>query len=225
MFLNDLRKTIPYTLPILTGYAFLGIAYGVLMNRSGLEVYWTLAMSSIVFAGALQFASISILLGLFNPLSAFSLALLVNIRHIFYGVSMLPKYRNMGLKKIPTIFMMADEAFSIQTGTDAPEGINAQSFYFLTALIAYVYWNGFSVLGHFMGSLIPSHIIGFDFVLTALFYLLFLNQWDNLKNRQYLFLGLASSLLSLFVFGKQNFLLPSMFFILMYLLIKRSHDE
>lgn len=225
MLFKGLRKTFPYTLPILTGYAFLGIAYGVLMNRSGLEVYWTLAMSSIVFAGALQFASISLLLGVFNPISAFSLALLVNIRHIFYGVSMLPKYRNMGLKKIPTIFMMADEAFSIQTGTETPDGIKAQSFYFLTALIAYVYWNGFSVLGYFMGTLIPSHFIGFDFVLTALFYLLFLNQWDKHKNRPYLFLGLGSSLVSLLMFGKQNFLLPSMFFILMYLLFKRTYDD
>lgn len=99
------------------------------MNRSELEAYWTLAMSAIVYAGALQFASIALLVGIFDPLSAFSLALLVNIRHIFYGVSMLPKYRNMGVKKIPTIYMMADEAFSVQTGTDIPSGLVVQNFF------------------------------------------------------------------------------------------------
>jgi 4-azaleucine resistance transporter AzlC len=225
MLVKALKKTFPYTLPILTGYAFLGIAYGVLMNRSGLEAYWTLAMSSLVFAGALQFASISLLLGAFNPLSAMSLAILVNIRHIFYGVSMVPKYRNMGLKKILTIFMMADEAFSIQTGTEVPKDVEAHQYYFLTALIAYVYWNGFSIFGHYLGSLIPERIIGFDFVLTALFYLLFLTQWQEKAHRSYLSLGFFSSLFSLWIFGKQNFLLPSMMFILLFLFIKGSKDD
>ena len=144
------------------------------MNRSGLEFYWVMAMSSIVFAGALQFAAIPLLISVFNPIAAFTLALLVNIRHIFYGISMLPKYRNMGLKKFFTIYMLADEAFSVQAAVELDDEVNHGWFYFWVGLICYLYWNSFSLLGFFLGQFVPSSIQGFDFVLTALFYILFL---------------------------------------------------
>ncbi len=225
--IQSLKKAFPYTLPILTGYAFLGLAYGLLMNRTGLSFTWVMAMSGLVFAGALQFAAIPLLTGLFNPLAAFTLALLVNIRHVFYGISMLSKYRNMGIKKFFTIYMMADEAFSIQAAVDLKEEDNPQLFYFFTALICYLYWNSFSLMGYFLGQYVPSSIVGFDFVLTALFYILFLNQWEHPEHRPYLLIGVGATLISLFVLGKSNFLLGSMVLILLliFMVKEKKHDE
>lgn len=219
---ESLKKAFPYTLPILTGYGFLGLAFGLLMNRAGLEFYWVLAMSGIVFAGALQFAGIALLTAAFNPIAAFTLSILVNIRHIFYGISMLPRYRNMGIKKIPTIFMLADEAFSVQVGIEVPKGIDSSWFYFWISFINYMYWNVFSLMGFYLGQLVPSSIKGFDFVLTALFYILFLNQWENKEHRPFLLIGFFSTLFSLFILGKQNFLLGSMIIILIAVLFMKG---
>lgn len=223
---QSLKKAFPYTIPILTGYGFLGLAYGLLMNRSGLEFYWVMAMSGIVFAGALQFAAIPLLISVFNPIAAFTLALLVNIRHIFYGISMLSKYRNMGIKKFFTIYMMADEAFSVQAAVELDDQVNHGWFYFWIALICYLYWNSFSLLGYFLGQFVPSDIQGFDFVLTALFYILFLNQWEHKAHRRYLIIGTLSTLVSLLVLGSSNFLLGSMILILVAILLIKEpqHD-
>ena len=223
---QSLKKAFPYTLPILTGYAFLGLAYGLLMNRSGLEFYWVMAMSSIVFAGALQFAAIPLLISVFNPIAAFTLALLVNIRHIFYGISMLPKYRNMGLKKFFTIYMLADEAFSVQVAIELDDEVNHGWFYFWVGFFCYLYWNSFSLLGFFLGQFVPSSIQGFDFVLTALFYILFLNQWEHKEHRFYLIVGVLATFISLIVFGQSKFLLGSMFLILVAIIFKKEpkHD-
>ena len=220
--LKLIKSVIPYTLPVFTGYAFLGIAFGILMSRTGLSPVWTFLMSSVVFAGALQFAGIGLLIGAFNPIAAFTLALMVNIRHLFYGLSMINHYRDMGRTKFFTIFSMADEAFSINVAAEIPEGIKASSFYFLVSLLCYGYWNGFSLVGHLLGSFIPPTLIGFDFVLTALFYILFLNQWKQSSHRPYLSLGLASTLLALILVGKTQFLLVSMGFILLGLLILKG---
>lgn len=207
---KQIKAIFPLTLPVLTGYAFLGIAFGILMKRSGLALIWTFLMSSVVFAGALQFAGIGLLLSTFNPLAAFSLALLVNIRHLFYGLSMVTHYKDMGRKKWFTVYSMADEAFSIQAAAKIPAGINSPDFYFWVSLLCYLYWNAFSLVGHLLGGLIPSSIKGFEFVLTALFYLLFLNQWKTSSHRPYLLLGFISTGISLLLVGKTNFLVLSM---------------
>ncbi len=223
---QSLKKAFPYTLPILTGYGFLGLAYGLLMNHSGLDFYWVMAMSGIVFAGALQFAAIPLLISIFNPIAAFTLAILVNIRHIFYGISMLSRYRNMGIKKFFTIYMLADEAFSVQVAVELDNETNHGWFYFWIGLICYMYWNSFSLLGFFLGQFVPSSIQGFDFVLTALFYILFLNQWEHQKHRPYLMIGVIATLLSLLVLGPNNFLLGSMVLILLAIIFKKEpqHD-
>lgn len=216
------------TLPVLTGYAFLGIAFGILVNRSGLSIVWTFALSAIVFAGALQFASVGLLIGVFNPLAAFTLAVLVNVRHLFYGISMLERFKGLGKKKPMVIYMMADEAFSINSAAQIPTSIDSSWFYFWTSLLCYLYWSLFSLLGHGLGFWIPSSIVGFDFVLTALFYILFLNQWEHPAHRRYLSLGLGATLVSLWILGKSQFLLGSMVLILVGLFWMKpkgaSHD-
>lgn len=210
MKLNALKLAFPTTLPVLTGYLFLGIGYGILMNKSGLSLSLTFIMSSLVFTGAMQFASIPLFLSSFNPLSILILALMVNLRHLFYGISLLPKYKNLGFKKFFMIFALSDETFSINVATKIPADINPSWFYFFVSLLDYIYWNLASILGFLLASQIPNNLKGIDFVLTALFYVLFLNQWQTKQNRSYLLLGLICTLIALILVGKTQFLLLAM---------------
>ncbi|HET6785642.1 MAG TPA: AzlC family ABC transporter permease [Erysipelotrichaceae bacterium] len=210
MKLKALKSAFPITLPVFTGYLFLGIGYGILMNKSGLSLPLTFIMSSLVFTGAMQFASIPLFLSSFNPISLFLLAMMVNLRHLFYGISLLPKYKNLGLKKFFMIFALSDETFSINVATRVKEDINPAWFYFFVTLLDYLYWNIASIIGFLLASQIPNNIKGIDFVLTALFYVLFLNQWEVKQNRTYLLLGLFCTTLALVLVGKTQFLLLSM---------------
>ena len=210
---QTLKVAFPLTLPVLTGYLFLGLAYGILMSDKGFSILWTFLMSSVVFAGALQYAAIALLASTFNPLVAFFLALLVNIRHLFYGISMLDRYK--GLKgKALMIFGMADEAFSINVANDVPQGIDPSSFYLSITVLCYLYWNMAYLSGHLLSFLIPESIKGFDFVLTALFFVMFLNQWKTKDHRKFLLLGVIATVIALVFFGKTQFLLGAMVFII-----------
>jgi 4-azaleucine resistance transporter AzlC len=213
-------------LPILAGYLFLGFAYGILMYDKGFSIIWTILMASCVFAGAMQFAAIPLLLSTFNPLLAFMMTLLVNVRHIFYGLSMLDKYKDAGWKKIFMIFMMADEAFSVSVAATIDDKVNKQWFYFFVSLICYLYWQAACIGGHLFAIFIPTKLIGLDFTLTALFYVMILNQWDKVANRKYVFLGFTLTLLALILVGKTQFLLVAMILMLLALVPKweKRHD-
>jgi 4-azaleucine resistance transporter AzlC len=215
--MKNLRETFkivfPLTLPVLAGYLMLGMAYGILMSDKGFSILWTFLMSSVVFAGALQYAAVTLLASTFNPLLAFLLALLVNIRHLFYGISMLDRFK--GLKgKAFMIFGMADEAFSINVANEVPQDVDPSTFYLVTTGLCYLYWQLSCLTGHLLSVFIPDSIKGFDFVLTALFFVMFLNQWKTKDNRSYLLLGVVSTLIALMLFGKSQFLLGSMAFII-----------
>jgi 4-azaleucine resistance transporter AzlC len=230
--MKNLRETFkivfPLTLPVLAGYMMLGMAYGILMSDKGFSIVWTFLMSAVVFAGALQYAAVTLLASTFNPLLAFLLALLVNIRHLFYGISMLDRFK--GLKgKAFMIFGMADEAFSINVANEVPQDVDPSTFYLMTTGLCYLYWQLSCLSGHLLSVFIPDSIKGFDFVLTALFYVMFLNQWKTKDNRSYLLLGVLSTLIALMIFGKSQFLLGSMVFIILGLFalerVKgQSHD-
>jgi 4-azaleucine resistance transporter AzlC len=213
MKLKALKAAFPLTLPVLTGYLFLGIAYGLLMSNQGFSIIWTILISSAVFAGALQFASIPLLMAAFNPIAALLLALLVNIRHIFYGIALLGKYRNIGIKKNIMIFTLADEAFSINVATNPQPGIDAGWYYFFVNLLCYSYWQLACFSGHLLGAWMPDDIIGLDFVLTALFFVLFLNQWKKKENRKNLLIGVFATAFSLFIVSRAQFLLVAMILI------------
>jgi 4-azaleucine resistance transporter AzlC len=215
--MKNLKETFkivfPLTLPVLAGYLMLGMAYGILMSDKGFSILWTFLMSSVVFAGALQYAAVTLLASTFNPLLAFLLALLVNIRHLFYGISMLDRFK--GLKgKAFMIFGMADEAFSINVANEVPQDVDPSTFYLVTTGLCYLYWQLSCLTGHLLSVFIPDSIKGFDFVLTALFFVMFLNQWKTKDNRSYLLLGVVSTLIALMLFGKSQFLLGSMAFII-----------
>ena len=220
-----LKAAFPYPLPILTGYMFLGLAYGILMNKKGFGVGWTALSSITIFAGAMQYVSLTLLTAPFNPLYTLVLTLMVNARHVFYGISMLERYKNSGRLKIPTIFCMADEAFSINCSVNPPEGVDGGWFYFWVSLLNYLYWIFYGCIGNLVGNIIPFETKGLDFVLTALFVVIFINQWLEQKRHTAALVGLLCSFLCLLVFRPQNFLIPSMLAILASLLLMRGKIE
>lgn len=217
-FVPALRAAFPYTVPVLTGFLFLGIAYGVLMNAKGYGPLWSTLMSAVAFGGSMQFVAISLLTTVFDPVQAFLLSCMVNARHLFYGLSMLEKYRGLGKARIPLIYVLCDETFSLVSTVDPPEGIDRKSFYLSISLLNYSYWVGGTALGGFLGSFIPFDTTGMDFALTALFVVLFLELWKKRENRPAGVIGICSTVLCLILFGAENLVIPAMVMIVAILL-------
>ena len=213
-----LRAAFPVTIPVLTGYLCLGAAYGVLMGTNGYGLGWTLAMSLLCFAGSMQFVAVTLLTVAFDPLQAFVLALMANARHIFYGLAVLDKYKGLGKVRAFLIFALTDETFSLVSTVEPPEGVSRRDFYFWISLLNYGYWVAGSAAGALLGSLITFDTTGLDFVLTALFVVLFLEQWKKRENRAAGIIGIACAVVSLAVFGPDNMVIAAMVLILVTLL-------
>ncbi len=220
-----LRAAFPYTLPILTGFLFLGTAYGIYMRGLGFSFLYPMLMSLTIFAGSMEFVTASLLLGSFHPLQAFLLTLMVNARHLFYGVSMLEKFRGTGKKKWYLIFGMCDESFSVNCAAKIPEDVDPGWFMFFVTLLNHFYWFAGATLGGLVGGLIQVEIPGIDFVMTALFVVIFLEQWSS--SRQHLpgLAGLAASAVCLTVLGPDHFILPAMAAIVGLLSLLRGRLE
>ncbi len=220
-----LRCAFPYTIPIFAGFWFLGLTYGIYMNVSGFSFWYPMLMSLTIFAGSIEFVTVNMLLGAFNPLQALAMTLMINARHLFYGLSMLDKYKNMGLKKVYLIFGMCDESFSINYTADIPEGVDRGWFMFFVTLLNHFYWFSGSTLGGIFGSFINFNTKGLDFVMTAMFVVIFLEQWLKEKQHTSAIFGLGLSLLCLAAFGAEGFLIPSMLAILVVLTVLRRPLE
>ena len=220
-----LAAAFPYTIPIFAGFWFLGMTYGIYMNVSGFSFLYPMLMSITIFAGSMEFITVDLLLGSFNPVQAFLMTLMINARHLFYGISMLDKFRGTGLKKLYLIFGMCDESFSINYTAKIPPDVDRGWFMFFVTLLNHFYWFSGSTLGGIFGSLIHFNTEGLDFVMTAMFTVIFLEQW--LKDRQHIsaLLGLGISLLCLWIFGADNFIIPSMAAMLMMLTLLRKPVE
>ena len=216
------KAAFPLTIPVLTGFAFLGIAYGILMEKKGYGPLWSLLMSSIAFCGSMQYVAITLLTAVFDPLQAFLLSLMVNARHLFYGICMLKKYKKLGPVKNFLIYVLCDETFSIVSSAKVPEDIDRKWFYFWVSFLDYSYWVVASVIGGFLGSVITMNTRGLDFVLTALFAVIFTEQLRKADSRISALIGAACSILCLLVFGPQNFIIPSMIAILFVLTIMKG---
>ena len=219
------KAALPYTLPICVGFLFLGMSYGFLMRSKGFSVGYPLFMSMFIFAGSMEFVTVNLLLSAFHPLSAFLLALMVNARHLFYGISMLDKYENTGWKKFYLIYGMCDESFSINCTVTPPEDVDKGWFMFFVTLLNHFYWFFGATLGGIFGSFIHFNTEGLDFVMTAMFVVIFLEQWLKEKNHLSSLLGLGLSLLCLIAFGADHFLIPSMAAILAVLTLLRAPLE
>lgn len=212
-----LKAAFPHTLPVLAGFLFLGIAYGILMKSIGYGAGWTFLMSFLIFAGSMQYVGITLLTTTFNPLYALFITLMVNARHIFYGISMLEKFKGTGRFKPYLIFAMCDESFSILCSAKPEEDIDKNWFMFFIAFLNRWYWIVGSVLGAFLGEYIKFDTKGLDFALTALFVGIFINQWQEQKNHFPAVAGVLSSAVCLLIFGPGNFIIPSMLLILLIL--------
>lgn len=223
--LGAFKAAFPHTVPILAGFLFLGFTYGIYMNVSGFSFVYPMLMSMTIFAGSVEFVTVNLLLGSFNPLQAFLIALMVNARHLFYGISMLDRYKGTGWKKFYLIFGMCDESFSINYTADIPDGIDKGWFMFWVNLLNQFYWVCGATLGGLLGSLIKFNTKGIEFVMTAMFVVIFLEQWLKEKNYTALLLGLGLSLASLLLFGRDNFIIPAMAAMLLILTVIRKALE
>ena len=207
----------PYTIPIFAGFWFLGMTYGIYMNVSGFSFWYPLLMSITIFGGSLEFIAVSMLLAPFAPLQVFIMTLMIQARHLFYGISMLDKYKDTGWKKPYLIFGMCDETFSINYTADIPKDIDRGWFYFFVTLLNHFYWVSGATIGGIVGGLFTFNTEGLEFVMTAMFVVIFLEQWLKEKRHISEWTGLAASIVCLLVFGADNFLIPTMICVLIVL--------
>jgi 4-azaleucine resistance transporter AzlC len=219
------RSAFPYTVPILAGFVFLGIAYGIFMNTLGFSAIYPILMSLLIFAGSMEFVAANILLVSFNPINALFLTLMVNARHLFYGISMLDKYRGTGKKKMYLIYGLCDESFSINGTVDVPKNVDKGWFMFFVTLLNHLYWVIGSAIGGVFGSTVKFNTEGLDFVMTALFVVIFIEQWMKEERHHSALAGLGLSIVSLIIFGGNNFIIPAMLAILGILTLLRKPLE
>lgn len=217
-----LRAAFPATIPVLTGYLCIGMAYGLLMANAGYGVFWALLLSLLCYAGSMEFVAVSLLTAGFDPVQALLMALMINARHAFYGLSMLEKYRGTGWARPFLIFSLTDETFSLVSTLEPLDGATRRDFYFWISLLDYLYWQMGSVLGALIGGLLPFDTTGLDFALTALFIVLFLEQWRKRENRPVALIGLGCTAASLAVVGADRLVIPAMVLILAVLLGGRN---
>lgn len=217
-----LRAAFPRTLPVLTGFLVLGLAYGVLMQTKGYGVFWAVLMSAVAYCGSMQFVAITLLTAAFDPAQAFLLSIMVNARHLFYGVSMLERYKGLGKVRGFLIFTLCDEAFSISYATSPPEGVAQKHYYVAVSALVYSYWIIGTLLGGLVGSLVTFNTTGLDFVLPALYVVMFYEQMQIKENRVLGLIGLAATVLALVIFGAANVVIPAMVIILVVLLFGRG---
>ena len=225
MRLRALKAAFPHTIPIFAGFWFLGMAYGIFMNVSGFGFWYPMVMSLTIFGGSLEFVAVSMLLGSFAPLQTLMMALVLQARHLFYGVTMLEKYRGLGWKKFYLIFGLCDETFSINCSAEIPEGVDRGWFYFFVTLLNHFYWVSGSTIGGIVGSLLQFDTEGIGFVMTAMFTVIFLEQWLKEKRHDSSLLGLGLSALCLVLFGADSFIIPSMICLLVLLTALRRPIE
>ena len=220
-----LRAAFPYTIPICTGFLALGIAYGIYMNSMGFTFVYPMLMSLLIFAGSMELVTVNLLLSSFDPVYAFLLAIMVNARHLFYGISMLEKFKNVGKKKWYLIFGMCDESFSINCSVTPPKGVDKGWFMFFVTLLNHIYWVTGATLGGILGSYIKFNTKGIDFALTALFVVVFLSQLSQTKNHLPSCVGILASAVCLLLFGANQFMLPAMGLIIVSLTVLKNRSE
>lgn len=220
-----LKAAFPCTIPIMTGFIFLGTAYGIYMNASGFSFVYPLFMSMLIYGGSLEFVAVEMLLSPFAPLQVFIMALLIQARHLFYGLSMLDKFRGTGWKKFYLIYGMCDETFSVNYTADIPEDVDHGWFMFFVTLLNQFYWVASATTGGIIGSLLKINTDGISFVMTAMFVVIFMDQW--LKEDQHLssLIGLGVSLICLLIFGVDSFMIPTMITIVVLLTVLRHRLE
>ena len=219
------RAALPHTIPIAVGFLFLGMSYGFLMRSKGFSVFYPMLMSFFIFAGSMEFVTVNLLLTAFDPARAFFLALMVNARHIFYGISMLSRYKNVGWKKFYLIYGMCDESFTINCSVTPPQDVDRGWFLFFVTLLNQAYWVSGATLGALLGYIIRFDTKGIEFVMTALFVVMFVGQWEEAAEHRPALTGLGCSVICLLLFGSERFILPAMALIIVCFTVSRKKRD
>ena len=201
----------------MAGYLVLGFGFGILLEEKGYGFWWALVMSTLIYAGSMQYVTISLLTSGASLISVALTTFMVNARHLFYGISMVDRYKGAGKKKPYLIFGLTDETYSLVCSDDYPEGEDAHTYCLLVSIMNQSYWVLGSLAGSLVGSAITFNTAGIDFSMTALFITVFVEQWLNTKNHLPALTGLAASGLCLLLFGRDNFLIPAMIVIVVLL--------
>lgn len=215
----------PHTIPILAGFLFLGISYGLYATASGFAFWYPILMAVVIFGGSLEFVAVEMLLGIFAPVQTLIMALMIQARHLFYGISMLEKYKGTGWKKIYLIYGMCDESFSINCSAEIPEDVDKGWFMFFVTVLNQLYWVAGTAIGAVLGSLITFDLDGLEFVMTAMFVVIFMDQWLKEKKHYTGVIGVASAAVCLLIFGADSFMIPTMLCILVLLTVFRKPIE
>lgn len=223
MWKKAFRAAFPLTLPVLAGYLVLGIGFGVLLQRAGFGIGWALLMSFTIYSGSMQYVGLSVLSGGVSLLNAAVITVTVNARYLFYGLSMLERFRGLGWKKLPLIFGLTDETYSIICTTPVPIGMNRGVFYLALSMLNQSYWIMGSCIGSLIGSAFAFDSAGMEFSMTALFVVLFVEQWLTDKDSRILaVIGVGLSFLCLVILGADRFIVPSMILIVVVLAFLRK---
>lgn len=219
---NAVRAAFLDTVPVMTGYVFLGFGFGILMYQSGYGAIWSVAMSLFIYAGSMQYMAVSLLTGGAGLLTTALTTFVVNARHLFYGISMVDAYKGAGKKKPYLIFALTDETYSLVSRNQAPEGISFHNYCLLVSFFDQCWWVIGTLLGALAGDLLPINYEGIEFVLTALFVTIFVEQWLSTKNHFPAIVGVPATAACLLMFGKDVFLIPSMGLIAAILIMARK---
>ena len=219
------RAAFPKTIPILTGFLFLGMAYGILMRTKGFHPLYPTVMAMTIFGGSLEYVAVEMLLSSFAPVATLLMALMIQARHLFYGIAMLDKYRGLGWKTPLLIFWMCDESFSINCTAEVPDEVDRGWFYLWVSLLNWCYWVAGATIGAQVGAVLPFDTEGLDFVMTAMLAVIFLDAWLKEKQHWSSVIGLCGSLACLLIFGADGFMLPTMACILLALTVLRGLIE
>ena len=223
------RPAFAVTIPVLCGYLFIGFAFGVMLRDAGFAPPWAFLSSVTIYAGSGQYLLVSLLAANASLVTVAAMTLLLNCRHIFYGLSFLETFHQMGRKKWYMIFSLTDETYSLLCSLKTPEGIDPNAMRFWVAILDHSYWIIGSVIGAVAGALIPVDTEGIDFAMTALFVVIAVDQWKAYARHLPALLGGIVTIVCLVilgqVFGQQQMLIVSLAVIVVVLLALRDRLE
>lgn len=219
------KRALIHTLPVMAGYVVLGLGFGILLRVAGYGALWALAMAVFMFAGSMQYVGVSLIASGTPLLTVALTTLMVQARHLFYGISMIDRYRGAGPKKLYLMHALTDETYSLICNSHLPDFADAHSYYFAVSLLNHLYWIAGCMLGSLAGAILPFSSEGVDFAMTALFVTVFVEQWLSDKEHRPALVGLGATLLCLLVFNSDSFLIPAMVLILLSLALLKKPIE
>ncbi len=214
------------TIPVLTGYLLLGFGFGIVLKSAGYGIPLAVLMSMFIFSGSMQYVAVGLLAGGASLVTVALTTLMVNARYLFYGISMLKKYKSAGKRKLYLIFTLTDETYSLvcREKAELPQEEQIRYCTYVSAL-NHVYWVTGALLGAVVGTLVHFNSEGIDFVLTALFVTVFLEQWMTTKNHTPALIGIGASVVCLLIFGSESFLIPAMLVIALLLCLQKEGKQ